>query len=136
MELCRIKNLDTGLYLCKSADVSNESDKNHAIIYWYDTAKKLVESSNMIMQAIYNVKKNGKKFSGFEIEPASLDSFYLLDEWKHIIAQYARRKGISKELATKEFIWQQIDFWDSWAVCNPFEDHDLPHILSAQERLL
>lgn len=126
-KLYRMKNPITGQYYCKSADLVEEADKNMAIIYKESTAQKILHDANTMGEIFMEkILKSEQRFSGYILEEAKIDDIDILPEWESKIKLSANVRNISLEESTKEFRKEIIDYWDKWALYNPFSGEKIP----------
>lgn len=65
-------------------------------------------------------------FKGYILEEASLDSIQIPEEWKPYVERIARIDHISIPEAQKVFRQELVDYWDKWAMYDPFTGKAMP----------
>lgn len=124
--LYRLRNPHTNKYFCQAADIVEESPFEHSIVYTEETVQKILHDANVMGELLLKHIESKDDFKGYVLEKASLDSIIIPDEWAPFVERIARIDHISIQEAQKVFRQELVDYWNRWAVYNPFSSEEMP----------
>ncbi|UFK66946.1 hypothetical protein [Limosilactobacillus reuteri] len=124
--LYRMKNPHTNKYFCKSADLINEAPLEYSLVYTEETAQKIIHDANVMGKLLFDHLGYKEDFKGYILEEASLDSIQIPEEWKPYVKRISRIDHISISEAQKVFRQELVDYWDKWAMYDPFTGKEMP----------
>ncbi|MCR1879138.1 hypothetical protein [Limosilactobacillus reuteri] len=124
--LYRLRNPHTNKYFCQAADIVEESPFEHSIVYTEETVQKILHDANVMGELLLKHIESKEDFKGYVLEKASLDRIIIPDEWTPFVERIARIDHISIQEAQKVFRQELVDYWNRWAVYNPFSSEEMP----------
>ena len=126
--LYRMKNPHTNQYFCKSADLIDEAPLEYSLVYTEETAQKIIHDANVMGKLLFDHLGYKEEFKGYILctDHRLPQTPQIPEEWKPYVERIARIDHISIAEAQKVFRQELVDYWDKWAMYDPFTGKEMP----------